>query len=812
MQAGVEAVILHGCAGPGCSQVWTSSTVEEVCPQCGRDRFNEKGEAHEEIIWFPLASRLQALFKCQQFVEAVRHELRRPRVEADIVSDVFDCKVWHQLMGPTTPACITRIGMLLCMDGFPAFNEKHKGSPSLMPAEFMILSLPPHMRYNPDNMLVWLLVPHNMSAEQQQKYFKYCCDVELNPLQSTGIPGPDGPVKVKLFGASLDLKGKEKFYNMESVIGYCSCSTCHVHFDQGPKGPIFCCARRFLPRDHPLRAKSCQFAGVNLSFAKEENRPAPPTKTTQTIFNALAMLREREVEHYLGIKGPPMLLTLKNFRYEWFNTLEWMHNLKCAFDNFLNLLVGKINDNGKWDMKARQTSKILGVFPALHPDRVVYLSAVRHRVLARMQDHNINRAGAPWIRRWLKLCGITMPKQARVDELRTRLKELRNIAKRGEPVPVLGARTPLPWRLSTEARCIVNGRAVGLCYPHYTPVCHIGKDSFVNRAGCWRSASKLLAFLVILIPILRGFVPDFFEGLRRVIHGLRILKGQTCSANEAKKLKLKFDHIYLRNSHIDKARLLLLTGLAIIEGCCPICLLVPALHCLCHYGDGAALWGLLWLLWMFCFERFNKKCKNMTANKLHPFKSLSNSMVRDATARYYRWRRGQSVGDELEVRKTQLCGREKGLVLNRAISSQVNLRCGCRVQHSSVVSFAQALISGKRFHAGEPLIESKRCGSVIVRTIRGRSVYGLVKKFVRILCRCNRCREFVVVTWLPRPVYPDGDPLTVKINMGGKDFNNMGNETICSLDDIQPSRIIVSIDRKNDCLYMMRVEGYDIVV
>ena len=99
-----------------------------------------------------------------------------------------------------------------------------------------------------------------------------------------------------------------------------------------------------------------------------------------------------------------------------------------------------------------------------------------------------------------------------------------------------------------------------------------------------------------------------------------------------------------------------------------------------------------------------------------------------------------------------------------------------------------------------------------MRTIRGRSVYGLVKKFVRILCRCNRCREFVVVTWLPRPVYPDGDPLTVKINMGGKDFNNMGNETICSLDDIQPSRIIVSIDRKNDCLYMMRVEGYDIVV
>ena len=52
-----------------------------------------------------------------------------------------------------------------------------------------------------------------MSANCQLKYFDYISKNELNPLAATGIPGPDGLVRIKLFGAALDLKGKEKFYN-----------------------------------------------------------------------------------------------------------------------------------------------------------------------------------------------------------------------------------------------------------------------------------------------------------------------------------------------------------------------------------------------------------------------------------------------------------------------------------------------------------------------------------------------------------------------------------------------------------------------
>ena len=702
---------------------------------------------------------------------------------------------------------ITRLGLLLCLDGFPAFHGKHKGSPSLMPVEFINLSLPAHLRYDVDNIMMWMLVPHEMSAGSQLKYFQYVCLQELNPLQTRGVPGPDGPVKIKLFGASLDLKGKEKFYDQISVTGYCSCSTCNLHYDQGPGGAIYASSRLFLPADHPLRSKNCEFEGLSFTFRNEERRPRPTTKTTQTIFTTLALVRQLGVEHYLGQKGPPMLMSLLHFKYDRFNILEWMHNLKCAFDNFLGLLAGRDAD---WDTKARKTSQALGLFPDIWTDKITYLSQMRHRMLASLKDDLINSSGATWIRRWLRVCDIIPDKKTRIQELRARLTNLRDMAVRGEPIP-LSQLKPLPWRLSPKARVVVNKRAATLCYPHYTPVCHIGKDSFIKGTGCWRTASKLICFLVILVPILRGFVTTFRAGLRRVVYGLRILEGQSCSANEAVSLNLKFCNVFLRRSDIDKARLLIITGLAMIEGCCPVCLLVPALHCLCHYGDGALLWGILKLLWMISFERYNKKCKNLTANKKFPIQSLANALVRDATTRYYRWRRAEPPSRTPKSLKTEVCGSSKPVELSRMVARQINLICNCRVQNSSVFSHGQAVIGGKKFYAGESLIPSKRCGSVIVRVTDGRSVYGLVKKFLRVVCDCFRVYDFVVVTWLPRPVYPDKDPLTVRIDLGGVNVNTMNNHTVSSLNDIQPSRVIVGLDPKKDCLYPMRIEGYDLV-
>ena len=783
----------------------------DTCPKCGTRRFDNRGNPVEFLIWFPLYPRLEALLKVSQFQREVRYENRRQH-HADYVTDVYDCRWYKELMGDVRGNLITRMALLLCLDGFPAFHAKHKGAPSLMPAEFVLLSLPPHLRYDPDNILMWMLIPQEMSASSQLKYFRYICRTELNPLQTEGVPGPDGPVHVKLFGASLDLKGKEKFYNQIQVVGYCGCSTCCIHYDQGPDGAIYGCSRQFLPVDHPLRSKDCEFEGLTLHYRREERRPAPATKTTQTLFKFLMVARRLGVDHYFGQKGPPMLMSMAGFKYDRFNLLEWMHNLKCSFDNFLDLLVGRHDDTNKWDLKARTTSKALGLFPTIWVDNVTNLSEVRHRCLGAIQDDVINSAEAAWIRRWLSLCGIRMDRRTRIQELRNRLRECRDIAARGEPIPVVGVLSPLPWRLSPEALDIVNKRAVTLCYPHYVPVCHLGKDSFFKRTGCWRTASKLVAFLVLLVPLLVDFVKPFREGLRRVVYGLRILQGQTCSFNEAKALNLEFTSIFLRPREIEKANLLIITGLAIIEGCCPICLLVPALHCLCHYGDGASLWGLLRLLWMMHFERYNKKCKNLTANKKFPFESLSNALIRDATARYYRWRRRDPASRDDSIVKTELCGTAKIVILNRSISDQIILECGCRIDRCSIHSYSQALIGGKRFSSGEQLIPGRRCGSVIVRLIGGRSVYGLAKQFVRVVCRCVNVRDFVVVTWLPLPIYPDGDPLTVHINLGGVNVNGMNNQTVSSIYDIQPSRVIVWIDRENDRLSVMRMEGTDVVV
>ena len=67
------------------------------------------------------------------------------------------------------------------------------------------------------------------------------------------------------------------------------------------------------------------------------------------------------------------------------------------------------------------------------------------------------------------------------------------------------------------------------------------------------------------------------------------------------------------------------------------------------------------------------------------------------------------------------------------------------------------------------------------------------------------------VIWFPKPCYPDGDTLTVRIVLRGLDINNIPDKHIVSLNDIQPSRILVEIDTDNDYMNMMRIEGTDTI-
>ena len=209
-------------------------------------------------------------------------------------------------------------------------------------------------------------------------------------------------------------------------------------------------------------------------------------------------------------------------------------------------------------------------------------------------------------------------------------------------------------------------------------------------------------------------------------------------------------------------------------------------------------------------ERYNKKCKNLTSNKMFPFESLANALVRDTTARFHCWRQGKMMARHVKTPRTAVDGKSQTVELGEDVTRKIVLSCGCHVARCAISEHSKAVIVGKRFNAGEKLLRGRRCGSVVTRTIDGHSIYGLVKQFLRVTCVCPRIRfyDFAVVTWLPRPTYPDGDPLTVQIDLD-MDVNNMIDIDVVSLYDIEPSRITVGHDQQNSCIYMMRLEGLD---
>ena len=624
LQAGQKSVFLHGCTTAGCLKVWPPEDKEDVCESCGNTRFDEAGNPRDFVIWFSLKTRFTSLLCLPQYHEACKHEGKRRKNDGYMTgiylfsvcsqhynlflyvymfADIYDSPAWQEKMGPVVrrddgEVCVTRLGLLFCTDGFPAFNQKRKGAISLLPAEFINLSHGPHIRYDPDNVMIYFLIPNHYSAETQRKYYKYVTKVELNPLQRDGVPGPDGPVKIKVFCASLDLKGKEKFYNQVAVGSYMGCTTCSVHFDEGPGGPIYALSRRYLPADHPLRSRTCLFKGYLFKFRNDETRNVPPIKTTQTMFKYAALAQQLGVEHYLGQKGFMMLSNYDGLQHEIFNTVEWMHNMARFYDNFMTFICPR---DKKVDMRARKSSKILGVFPEIWIGQNAYLSEMRTRSLCSLTDHQINTGGKTWLCRWLRIGGTTFEQTDRVKDLRLKLISLRSRAQDGERIVLLGKLNPLPWRLTPAARQVVNNRALRVCYPHYTPLCSIDSDSFINGAGVWRTANKLLALMVLLVPLLRGYLPAVRLGLRSLIWGIRILEGQTISVNEADALHVERGSKVLREADTDRARTLIIEGLAMLEGCCPVACIVPAVHCLCHYADCAEQHGLLTKIWMMNF-------------------------------------------------------------------------------------------------------------------------------------------------------------------------------------------------------------------
>ena len=184
------------------------------------------------------------------------------------------------------------IGLLFCMDGIPPF-KRHKGF-TLCPAEFCVLSLPPHLRYKAENMLLYLLVPQAMTVAQQTAIFDYVVDQELTDLHTNGVEG----TVVRVLGISLDLRGREKFLRQRACTSFYGCSVCTVCFPSGLRTKLtFTGARSWLPAGSPLRNSCCG----DFDFIDEHHDVSPALRTTDSVRDACVMVEEEGLLHYKGI-------------------------------------------------------------------------------------------------------------------------------------------------------------------------------------------------------------------------------------------------------------------------------------------------------------------------------------------------------------------------------------------------------------------------------------------------------------------------------------------------------------------------------
>ena len=83
----------------------------------------------------------------------------------------------------TPCAFVVTAGLLFCIDGIPAFAAN---TVSLKPAEFVNLSLPPAVRSKVENMLLLMLLPSSMKAEDAKKYYDFASTYEFQDMYTNG--------------------------------------------------------------------------------------------------------------------------------------------------------------------------------------------------------------------------------------------------------------------------------------------------------------------------------------------------------------------------------------------------------------------------------------------------------------------------------------------------------------------------------------------------------------------------------------------------------------------------------------------------
>ena len=74
----------------------------------------------------------------------------------------------------------------------------------------------------------------------------------------------------------------------------------------------------------------------------------------------------------------------------------------------------------------------------------------------------------------------------------------------------------------------------------------------------------------------------------------------------------------------------------------------------------------------------------------------------------------------------------------------------------------------------------------------------------------DECPGYASVTWFGKPQYLVGGrtPLVVRVSGHGRDIDEEYG-SIIRITDIDPSRVMVEMNPRDDCYIMMRDSGYD---
>ena len=153
---------------------------------------------------------------------------------------------------------------------------------------------------------------------------------------------------------------------------------------------------------------------------------------------------------------------------------------------------------------------------------------------------------------------------------------------------------PLPWRLSKDARELLNRRVVNMWCPHYRDKLHRrGKSFWLKPKHCWKRKHKLTIFLVFLPTLLRDLVPEVHRAILKMVFALRRLDGLVISINEAKRIGVLPGSHVLPKGIIDSVTEDLILGIIMLEGCLPLTLLNTTLHHLLHFGEQTSANGCL---------------------------------------------------------------------------------------------------------------------------------------------------------------------------------------------------------------------------